>query len=314
MPMVSVITPTYNRAHMLKDAIESVLAQTLTDWEHVIVDDGSTDGTAALVQDYVQRDSRIHYLYRTNGGLPAARNAGLAEARSAYVAFLDDDDLFLPDKLKQQVAVMARRPDLGLLYAPVREVHDNRDTAKSLPPRLIRTFEELFHGNTPQVSSVLVRRACLDQVGGFDETLRHCQDYDLWLRLAARFPFDYLSEPVAVYRRHRTNMSRKLTGILSAQLGIFQRMRDLQAVGVSAEAHRCRLATLAYELARAEVDAGQYGQAATHFVQAARWRPDIGVLVRDYQDEASQGTLRKFVKPYLGAGYYFCRGLLHASR
>ncbi|MDP3704044.1 MAG: glycosyltransferase [Candidatus Omnitrophota bacterium] len=314
MPTASIITPTHNRATMLKEAIESVLAQTYQDWEHIIVDDGSTDGTMGLVTRYAGQDPRIRYVFRRHGGLPAARNTGLLAARGRYLAFLDDDDLFLPDKLKRQVATLEQRPELCFIYAPVYEVHDNREGSRYLPRHLGRTFAELFDGATPQVSSIMVRRACLEEVGGFDERLPHCQDYDLWLRLAARFPFDYLTDPVGVYRRHRTNMSRKLIGLIASQLTILSRIRGCRALGVTAAAKRRRLATLAYQLARYQFEARQYRRAALSFFRAVGWRPDIGLLVREYAGCAPQSGLRKAVKPYAGIAYCLVRGVAHANR
>lgn len=299
---------------MLREAIESVLAQTYQDWELIIVDDGSTDETRCFVQRYREQDSRVRYVYRQNGGLPAARNTGLRIARGRYVAFLDDDDLLLPSKLEHQVHVLKTRRELGFVYAPVIEVHDNRPTTKLLPTRLGRTMAELFEGSVPQVHSALVRRSSLDVVGEFSERLRHCHDYDLWLRLASRFPFDYLTQTVGICRRHRTNMSRKLVGLLGAQLTILQSITNWRALGVTASARRRRLARLAYELARLHFDAREYLTAGRYFLKAVVWRPDIGMLASEYRAAVPQSLLRKLIKPYAGIGYCFYQGLLHVNR
>lgn len=315
MPTVSIITPTYNRAGMLKEAIESVLAQTYQDWEHLIVDDGSTDGTMGLVTRYAGQDPRIRYVRRRNGGLPAARNTGLLAARGEYVAFLDDDDRFLPKKLERQLSMLRQRPELGFVYAPVWVHYDDRsERMPIIPDRFATTFAELIERSAIQVCSVLVRRTALDAVGGFNERYRGCADYDLWLRLAARFPFDYTPEPVGIYHRHSNNMSMNATTMLAERLMILLSMVEWRRFGVSDALRRRVLATTAYQLARYQLEARKFFNAAASFMRAARWRPDVGLLAKPHRGGVSQGRLRKIVKPYLGIAYCLWRGVAHAGR
>jgi glycosyltransferase involved in cell wall biosynthesis len=313
VPVVSVVLPTYNRAAFLREAIESVRAQTFQDWELLVVDDGSTDDTAVIVQEFARRDRRIRNMRQANGGLHAARNTGLRAASGRYMTFLDDDDLLLPNKLAHQVPAMEARPELGFLYSPVWLRSDDGKPDRCIPPRLGNTFAALFENCLPQVHGVLVRRSCLDAVGLFDEQHPYAGDYDLWLRLASRFPFDYTTEPVGIYRHHRGNMSREPLEAGRQLLATLRSVRGTNRLGVSPWLRRRRLANLAYGVARRQIEAGDYPQAARHFLQAILWRPDIGFLVHEYDGGQGQSALRKAVKPYAGALYCLWRGVVHAN-
>jgi hypothetical protein len=184
-PQISVIIPTYNRADMLGDAIASVLAQTYADWELIVVDDGSIDDTEAVVARY--SDPRIRYIYQENRKLPGARNTGIRASTGEYVAFLDSDDLFLPEKLSVQAAAMENRPDIGLVASGWHEVDLQRKVLRRLRPWQARPDLDLsgwLNGCPFIVPSVLVRRTWLIQVGLFDEDQHYVEDWDLWLRLA----------------------------------------------------------------------------------------------------------------------------------
>ena len=198
-PTVSVILPTYNRASLLPRAVESVLSQTFSNWELFIVDDGSTDETPAVVRSYLA-DPRIHFLKKKHeGSAGKSRNAGMRLAKGKYVAFLDDDDLFLPEKLKRQVAWMDAHPAVGLLYSLIQVVDTEMNPLKVVPENPERSFLELFRENFIQVPTVLARRRCFDRVGFFDESLPGSEDYFLWLKIAEQFPIDHLGDlPVSL--------------------------------------------------------------------------------------------------------------------
>ncbi|HYL81892.1 MAG TPA: glycosyltransferase, partial [Candidatus Acidoferrum sp.] len=191
-PLVSVIIPTYNSAGFVVEAVRSVLAQTHSPVEIIVVDDGSTDATAESLRPYAER---IRYLYQQNRGVAAARNAGIAVARGDLLAFLDADDMWVPDKLERQLACLDRRPQVGVTHADARHCYVDSGRQCARPP-LARQFDgncytDLFFGNRIVTSSVMVKRHCLEAVGGFDETIRAAsvEDYDLWLRLARRYEF-----------------------------------------------------------------------------------------------------------------------------
>lgn len=209
MPTVSVIIPTYNCAKYIAQAIESVLAQTYSDYEIIVVDDGSTDDTAAVLRPY--RD-RINYIWQENKKLPAARNAGIAASSGAYLAFLDSDDQFLPDKLTVQTRCLDERPDVGLVASGYQYVDEAGHLLAEDKPWLGRpaiTLESILFGGLAPVHAVLLRRDWFEQVGGFDEQFAYCEDMDLWYRLAlSGCPMVWEPAVVCHYRLHAYNMSR----------------------------------------------------------------------------------------------------------
>lgn len=201
-PTVSVIIPTYNRAHVLTRALESVLAQTFEDFEVLVVDDGSTDGTAALMAEYEARDERVRYLVQPqNAGVSAARNRGLREVRGAYIALLDSDDEWLPAKLERQVARFEELPDeVGLLYGGVEDVGPGGVRAVHTPEHRgdlssMMLRRNVIHGT----SGVMIRRAAAERAGYFDEGIPAIEDWDYWIRVTRHFEVDFVSEPLIRY-------------------------------------------------------------------------------------------------------------------
>lgn len=211
-PTVTVVMPAHDASAFVGEAIESVLAQTFTDWELVVVDDGSTDGTAEVVAAY--DDPRLHLHTIEHTGLPAvARNRGLARSESRYVAFLDADDLWRPQKLARQLAVVDSRPEVGLVHTNFEQLRAG--ALEPVPPGPGLTaagpqFERLAVGNYIANSSVLLRRDLLARHGSFDEDprLRGTEDFELWLRLAPHTTFAYVDEPLLVYRLHDSNLGQ----------------------------------------------------------------------------------------------------------
>ena len=200
-PRVSVILPTHNRAPLLREAIESVLAQTFFDWELVVVDDGSTDGTTESVRLLAEKVGRIRYLRQEKKGVSAARNRGVAEASGEWVAFLDDDDLWLPEKLEKQLAFASQHPECGFLYGRADVVDEEGQTVASTPSGSPKTtLEGLVQENTIPILTVLVRKSLIQAVGGFDESLDVAEDYDLWLRLTRETSFGFQNEQLGTYR------------------------------------------------------------------------------------------------------------------
>jgi glycosyltransferase involved in cell wall biosynthesis len=209
---VSLVIATFNHARLLGDAIDSALAQTLSGVDIIVVDDGSTDDTPAVLERY---GGRIRVLRQPNRGLAAARNTGLAAARGTYVAFLDADDVMAPAKLAEQVAVLERAPTIGWTYcdvlietvatgATVRASDRFGYAARALDGWL---FPELIHGNFIPAIAPLVRRTALDAAGGFDERLTALEDWDLWLRLALLAEARYTPAVLVRYRIQPGGMS-----------------------------------------------------------------------------------------------------------
>jgi glycosyltransferase involved in cell wall biosynthesis len=212
MPAVSVVIAAHNQARWLGEAIESVRAQTFQDWELLVVDDGSTDDTPAVLARYAA-DSRVRSIAQARAERSAARNLGIAATSGTFVAFLDADDLWLPEKLAKQVAAISASPAAVLCYTPARFVDEaGRPLALRKPPRTIAgdVFADLVRGNLLIIASVLVRRPCLLDVGCFDATLAAygCEDWDLWLRLTRRWPVVVVDEELTRYRVHAGNTDR----------------------------------------------------------------------------------------------------------
>ena len=212
MPKVSVIIPTYNRARIVGEAIDSVLSQRYDDFELIVVDDGSTDGTEDLVSSYLPR---LTYLYQEHQGVSAARNRGIASARGEYLSFLDSDDLWLKEKLSLQMRFMESHPECRICYTDEIWI---RKGVRVNPMKKHRKysgmiFEQCLPLCIVSPSSVLIARTLLDEVGIFDETLEVCEDYDLWLRIAARYPIHFIETPLIVKRGgHMDQLSKKLNG------------------------------------------------------------------------------------------------------
>jgi glycosyltransferase involved in cell wall biosynthesis len=210
MPKVSVIIPAYNASQFIVPAIESVLNQTSTDYELVFVDDGSIDDTAAIVMSYGER---IKYVYQKNQGLSSARNVGIEKAEGEYLAFLDADDYWDRRKLSYQVVVLDRSPSVGVVYTALKVV--NKDGCEIGERRCSirgQIFFSLLTENcvVGSCSSSLIRRECFDTAGTFDETFSASEDWDLWLRIAPHYLFDFVDLPLTFYRIHPGNMHKDL--------------------------------------------------------------------------------------------------------
>jgi glycosyltransferase involved in cell wall biosynthesis len=215
-PRVTVIIPTKNRAAYLVGAISSVLNQSFEDLEVVVVDDASEDRTEDVVRSF--RDRRVRYIRQSvSKGGSATRNTGIQQTSSSLIAFLDDDDEWLPQKLELQLKLLDDRSDnVGCVYSAY-EIFD-KDLRNKIGVRTACHKGDLrrvlLEGNlVGTTSTVLVRRSCLAKSGLFDETLPSMQDYDLWLRLAQVCDFDYIDQAVVRYRMHASCISTSLPGL-----------------------------------------------------------------------------------------------------
>lgn len=200
-PLVTVVIPVYNRSRALRATVDSVLAQSFTAWELLIVDDGSTDDTPEVARGYA--DPRVRYLRQENQGHSGARNTGLAEARGEFLAYLDHDDRWLPDKLAQQARLLQNRPGVGLVYGWWRSIDDagvpqGSDNCPGFRGKV--GAELLLGGNFIQSMSLpMMRTDLVRQVGGFNREMDIVDDLDLFLRLAQLTEFDYVPEVVLHY-------------------------------------------------------------------------------------------------------------------
>jgi glycosyltransferase involved in cell wall biosynthesis len=201
-PVVSIILPTFNRLQYLPEAIASIVGQTFKDWELLIADDGSDPETRAYLDTLDAPSVKLIRLQHT--GKPAVvRNTALREARGEYVAFMDSDDVWMPQKLATQIASLRIHGDCAWSHTKFLLVDANRTPIREMPAADGWILRRLLNVETViALPSVVVRRALLDQVGGFDEELVMCEDFDLWLRLAAQGPVDAIDEPLTLVRRH----------------------------------------------------------------------------------------------------------------
>ena len=233
VPTVSIIIPTYNRADFLKEAIESVLAQTFCDFELIVVDDGSTDRTRDLLDGY---GARLRPIFQANRGVSSARNAGIRAAQGRYIALLDSDDLWLPKKLAAQIAAMEAQPDIPLCHT--EEIWIRRGVRVNQMKKHQKHGGYIFPHCLPfcviSPSSALMRRTLFDEVGDFDEALPACEDYDLWLRITKTHPVHFIETPLIIKRGgHEDQLSRTHWGLDRFRIQSLDKL--LQAGGLTDE-------------------------------------------------------------------------------
>jgi len=208
MSRVSVIVPAHNAAPFLGEALESVFAQGLTDVEVVVVDDGSSDGTAEVARGFGRG---VRVLAQPRSGSGRARNLGLAETGGEIVAFLDADDVWLPDKAARQLPLLERDPALGLVFSDMVSFGDGSEGGSYFRERGFTgrcTPSEIFLHDMISTPTVLLRRACLRETGPFDPSLPIGQDTDLWFRIALAYPFATVDAPLVRRRFHPGNTTR----------------------------------------------------------------------------------------------------------
>ncbi len=277
MPRVSVIVPTYNAPHFLTETVESILAQTYDDYELIVVDDGSGPSTREALEPYIKY---IRYIWRRNAGPSAARNTGIKRATGELIAFCDHDDLWMPEKLEKQIAHIDSHPDAGVYYCDYAHFGDRTDKR----PRVQHSgwvFQKLWQKRFVQTLTVICRKEVFEDAGLFDESLRYCQDYDMWLRIALHHPFSSTGGVYARYRLHPANLAREgalhntleklyvvqkayYMGREAGQIGWFLRSRvfseiyfrvaqDLEAHGYLSQASRCYCESLRYRPARLKI-------------------------------------------------------------
>jgi glycosyltransferase involved in cell wall biosynthesis len=253
-PVVSVVIPVYNMDRFIKDAIGSVLSQTYTAFELIIIDDGSTDGTRDIINSI--KDKRVRYYYQSNSGLPAkARNKGIGLSRGKHIALLDHDDIWMPEKLEKQVAILEMAPKIAIIATNAFLIHENTKTKTTLVKGMRTGYfndDNFFPGSKVIQSSVLIKRPVYDETGGFKESpdMKALEDYDLWLRVYSRYPCYYINEPLVYYRRYASSTS-------GTELQIFERSlyhytEYFKSYGFSKRVNNIRLSEILYGLSRVQ--------------------------------------------------------------
>jgi glycosyltransferase involved in cell wall biosynthesis len=273
MPAVSVITPAYNVEPYLGEAIASVLAQTFTDLEIVIIDDGSTDATFEIASEYARRDARVRLVRQTNGGISKARNQALRIASGGVFAILDSDDVWHPAYLERQLAILDEHPDVDIVTGNAWFLggpHDGQPARPCPDGRAAPELPRMLEDETAVFIMSVFRRRVYDLIGGFDESLRTNEDYDFWLRAAiAGCRFWRNDEPLGWYRRRDDSLSAGEVPMLRGIIRVFQKTRPA-VIGYPAELAlldkqlaRFETARLAAE-ARAAIEAGDFDAASDH--------------------------------------------------
>jgi len=277
MTRVSVVIPTYNRSALLEVALQSVLAQDYADLEIIVVDDGCTDDTAQVVAKY---GSRVKYVKQENSGLPGARNTGIRTATGEYLCFLDDDDFYLPGKVRKQACYLDAHPELDIVacqHVLTDESGQFTEWSGTIPEgEVFHRF--LLEGCFVTSGGPLVRRSVYERVGLFDEQSKGSEDWDMWLRISgAGYRFGCVQEPLYAYRQYsvkRGNMSSRGTGVESGQVTLLTKIFAHREIGPQI-AH---LRNQAFAMMRARLSsiyyvAGDWDNASRNLGEAVRLYP-----------------------------------------
>lgn len=212
MTKVSIILPVYNGEKYLSETIDSIIEQTFADWEIVAVNDGSTDNSLFVLNKYKAKlESKMKVINKENAGVSSARNIAMENSTGEYLAFVDADDIWLPEKLGKQVMILNKNPDVALVYTDMCAIIEGKITQiKSIMKKKLyrgNIFEPLFYFNFIPLSSIVLRKEMIENYGNFDSNYKIIQDYDLLLRIAEDNEIDYVDESLLLYRIHVNNIS-----------------------------------------------------------------------------------------------------------
>ncbi len=260
MSSIAVIIPTYNRIDTIPGALDSVLDQTHPPDEIIVVDDGSTDGTAELLPE---KYPSVKVLRQQQAGVSSARNRGVASAESEWIAFLDSDDLWMPEKLERQMQAIDSNP--GTVLCHTNEIWIRNGRRVNAMKKHGKSGGWIFQDCLPlcaiSPSSVLIRRDLLDSLGGFDPSLPACEDYDLWLRICARHPVLYLPDSlITKYGGHEDQLSRKYWGMDRFRTQALEKLLKDTTLDLKPEDYAAAVQVLAKKLTILEAGARKRGK------------------------------------------------------
>ena len=301
-PKVSIIIPTYNRAHYIGESVDSILAQTFKDYEIIVVDDGSTDNTREVLKKY---GDKVQYVYQNNAGPPAAMNTGVRKAKGEYYLILGDDDALMPDMVERQVEVLDKNPDAAFVCSGIHFVDADGEIYKTSRDGRARerSFKSLLFDNFVWHLTALVRRSVSEEMGHFDETLLTTHDHDLWIRMAIKYRFEYTDLPLAKFRRHPGNYSKTLGLHLKDHLTILnkpvvrERLTFLEWAKFRAVNY--------YRFAMFYARTGQCFKASCCYWTAVLNHPFVGAYFWTRETEKMRFSLPyRVLKPYLMPFYY----------
>lgn len=286
---VSICIPTYNRKDYLKESLESVFAQTYKDYEVVIVDDGSADGTEEMVKD---NGYNVRYYWQKNKGVAVATNKLIELAKGQFISFLDSDDLLMPDAIRRLIDVVTSEPKDIIAYGPYLRIDQNGNVCGMCKRKLYSGYitKYLFQSIFVHSCGSMFPKRALEKIGAFDESLPACFDYDLWLRLSLKYPFVALSKPTFKRRRHPGNLSRTSLANRIAELRVLERFYHEKG-GNKAVTHRAAMRRLSKEEYRVGICAargGDYDVARRFLTKSFRRYPNIKSALRWWQVASKQ--------------------------
>ena len=280
-PLVSVVIPNYNYGRYLKQAIDSVLAQSYPEVEIIVVDDGSTDDSDEVLKSYGER---VRWFRQSNQGVSAARNLGIKESRGEFIGFMDADDLWLPKKLELQLELFSN-PSVGMVYCGLQYLSEDKILGENTSGRSgSNVLKELALMRPPGVpafgSSALVRRECLERVGPFDTQLSTSADWDMCRRIACHYEIGIVREPLMLYRLHPSAMHRNVDLFEHDMLHAFSSMfADPAAASVHPLRRRC-YGNLYMTLSGSYLNSGRWGKSISYALRSVlNWPPGVASLL-----------------------------------
>jgi glycosyltransferase involved in cell wall biosynthesis len=307
-PKVSIIIPTYNRAHYICESVNSIFAQTFKDYEIIVIDDGSSDNTREVLKKY---GDRIHYVYQKNMGPPAAMNTGVRQTKGEYYLILGDDDVLMPDMLERQVEVLDKNPDVAFVCSGIHFIDAEGKVYKTSQDGRYRekSFKSLLFDNFVWHLTTLVRRQVSEEMGHFDESLLTTHDHDLWLRIALKHRFEYTDAPLAKFRRHPGNFSKSLDIHLKDHLAILDKPIIREHLTIL-ERIKFRAVNY-YRFGMFYARVGDYLKASSCYWLAVFTYPTIGLHFWPYETQKMKFSLPyRFFKPYMISVFYVIKSLL----
>jgi glycosyltransferase involved in cell wall biosynthesis len=272
---VSIIIPTYNSAEYIAETLDSAFAQTYKNCEIIVIDDGSTDNTKEVLQSYM---SKIKYIYKENGGVSSARNVGIENAEGEYIAFLDSDDIWLPEKLEKQMERFKSEPDLGLVYSDCIRFNENGiEQSKRIVNRYFEgnIFIKLLEGYVLPTSTVVVKRSCFSIADHFNESLMVSEDYDMWLRISKHYNIGYAKGPLVKYRVRNNGLARSnIDRAYGAQLAVLNKaMNDIDGIPDKSNFLRNRFFKFYFNWGVSLLDIDNFADARNAFLKATKIKP-----------------------------------------
>lgn len=289
----------------IRDALESVFAQTFKDYELLVIDDGSTDNTAEIIKEYA---GRLQYVYKKNAGVFSALNVGVRLAKGDYLAFLDADDMWLPQKLEKQLTVIEERK-AGFVYtAKLMAKADGKPTGEIRPTRPAKSLFDLLNNHYVNMSA-LVRKELVEQAGMFDESIESSGDTDFWVRVAKIAPFEYIDEPLLIYRLHGNNLSLNSDKRFAGHVIMFKKVLKDKDIKLPVSYKRMRLAQEYYWLSKALSEKKKFKEAAHALMQGMIHNVFLGFSFIEKQDRLDL-KIKKMLNPIAAFMLYAAKSLI----